>query len=67
MNDVGQSPRHGDTEERNAEKNDVKHSNSQSVGQPHSTTVHNPSVRIDLAVSNTHIHLHPYTYAVPPG
>lgn len=54
--DVGERPHHGHAEEGDAQEHDVKHSNTESVGQPDASTVHDPRVRVHLTMCHTHIH-----------
>lgn len=56
MNDVGQRPDHGHAEEGHAQEHDVKDPNTERVGQPDASAVHDPGVWVHLAVCHTHIH-----------
>lgn len=63
MNDVGESPNHGDAEEGDAEEHDVQQPDAKDVGQPDAPAVHHTRVGVHLAVRRSHVHvgscLHP--------
>lgn len=56
VDDVGESPDHGDTEEGDAQEHDVQQPDAQHVGQPDATAVHDPGVGVHLAVRRSHVH-----------
>lgn len=56
MDDVSEGPDERNSEEGNAEKNDVQDNSEEEVGEPYSSAVHHPGVGVHLAVSHAHIH-----------
>lgn len=56
VDDVGQSPHHGNAEEGYAEEHDVENPDPEGIGQPDAPTVHHPGVWVHLTVCHTHVH-----------
>lgn len=56
MDDVSKGPNKWNSEEGNAEKNDVQDNSQKQIGEPYSSAVHHPRVGVHLAVSHAHIH-----------
>lgn len=56
VDDVSKCPDERDSEERNTKKNNVQHNGQEQIGEPNPSAVHHPCVRVNLAVSYTHIH-----------
>lgn len=54
--DISESPHHWHTEEGNAQEHNVKYSDTQCIGQPDPSTVHDPCIWVHLTVCHTHIH-----------
>lgn len=53
---ICESPHHRYTEEGYAQEHNVKHSNTEGIGQPDPSTVHDPSVGVHLTVRYANIH-----------
>lgn len=56
VDDVSKGPNKWNSEEGNAEKNDVQGNSQKEIGEPYSSAVHHPGVGVHLAVSHAHIH-----------
>lgn len=56
VDEVGEGPDDRDAYKGDAEQHDMEQSDGQHVGQPDTTTVHHPRVRVHLAVCCAHIH-----------
>lgn len=56
MYDISQRPHNGHTKEGYAQEHNVKDSNTECVGQPDASTVHDPGVWVHLTVCHTHVH-----------
>lgn len=56
VDDVGESPDHGDAEEGDAQEHDVQQPDAQHVGQPDAAAVHDSGVGVHLAVRRSHVH-----------
>lgn len=57
VNDVGESPNHGDAEEGDAQEHNVQQADAQDVGQPDAAAVHDAGVGVHLAVRCSHVHV----------
>lgn len=57
MDDVRESPNHGDAEEGDAEEHNVQQADSKDVGQPDAAAVHDAGVGVHLAVCRSHVHV----------
>lgn len=53
---ICESPHHRYTEEGYAQEHNVKHSNTEGIGEPDPSTVHDPSVGVHLTVRYANIH-----------
>lgn len=56
VDDVGESPNHGDTEEGDAEEDHMQQANPQHVGEPDAPAVHDAGVGVHLTVRRPHVH-----------
>lgn len=56
VDDISKGPNKWNSEEGDAEQNDVQDNSQEEVGEPYSPAVHHPGVGVHLAVSHAHIH-----------
>lgn len=57
VNNICEGPHNRNTEERNAQQHNVKHSYAERICQPYPSTVHHTGVWVDFTVGHTDVHL----------
>lgn len=57
MNNICEGPHNRNTEERNAQQYNVKHSYTERICQPYPPTVHHTGVWVHFTVGHTNVHL----------
>lgn len=56
VDDICKGPNKWNSEEGNAEQDDVQDNRQEEISEPYASAVHHPGVGVHLAVSHAHVH-----------